>query len=29
MRIVKVDGNRELEVVCNDCVNKVLEFIGR
>ena len=27
-RVVKIDGNRELEEVCNDCVNKVLEFIG-
>ena len=28
-RVLKIDGNRELEEVCNDCVNKVLEFIGR
>ena len=28
-RVLKVDGNRELEEVVNDCVNKVLDFIGR
>ena len=27
-RVVKINGNQELEDVVNDCVNKVLEFIG-
>ena len=27
-RVLKIDGNRELEEVVQDCVNKVLEFIG-
>lgn len=27
-RVIKVDGNRELEIVVQDCVNKVIEFIG-
>ncbi len=28
-RFVKIDGNKELDALCEDCVQKVLDFIGR
>lgn len=28
-RIVKIDGCRNLEIICKECVKKVLDFIGR
>ncbi len=27
-RIIKIDGNRDLKSICNDCIAKILECIG-
>ncbi|MCR5232126.1 MAG: dTMP kinase [Acholeplasmatales bacterium] len=28
-RVVRIDGNQSLEDVTNDCINKILEYLGR